>query len=42
MANIPSKQDLLDWIRDNPDAAGKRDIARAFNIKGADRVELKR
>ncbi|MEL7087361.1 MAG: RNB domain-containing ribonuclease, partial [Planctomycetota bacterium] len=42
MAKLPSKDDILDWIRDNPDAAGKREIARAFGIKGSDRVELKR
>jgi len=39
---LPSKQQILDWIRDNPNAVGKREIARAFNIKGADRIELKR
>ena len=42
MNRLPSKDELLDWIRDNPDAANKREMARAFNIKGADRVELKR
>lgn len=42
MTALPSKDDILDWIRDNPDAAGKREIARAFGIKGSDRVELKR
>ena len=42
MANFPSKEKLLDWIRENPSAANKREIARAFGIKGADRVELKR
>jgi ribonuclease R len=39
---MPSKDELLDWIRENPDAASKRDIARAFGVKGSDRVELKR
>ena len=38
---LPSKDDLLKYIRENPRHAGKRDIARAFNIKGAERVELK-
>ncbi|MEO0912369.1 MAG: ribonuclease R [Pseudomonadota bacterium] len=42
MSKLPSPEDLLSWIRDNPQEASKRDIARAFNIKGADRVELKR
>jgi ribonuclease R len=39
---LPDKAALLDWIRDNPRHASKRDIARAFGLKGADRVELKR
>ncbi|MEM8792057.1 MAG: ribonuclease R [Pseudomonadota bacterium] len=40
--SIPSKIEILDWLRDNPRATGKREIARAFNIKGAARIELKR
>ncbi len=39
---IPSKPELLAWITDNPGGAAKRDIAKAFGIKGADRIELKR
>ena len=42
MAQIPSKQQILDWVADHPDANSKRDIAKAFNIKGAERIELKR
>jgi ribonuclease R len=42
MARIPSKQEILDWISDNPGAAAKRDIAKAFGLKGAERIELKR
>ncbi len=42
MRHFPSKNEILEWIRDNPHAAGKREIARAFGLKGADRVELKR
>ncbi|MBC7139965.1 MAG: ribonuclease R [Defluviimonas sp.] len=42
MAQIPSRQQILDWIADHPGAAAKRDIARAFDIKGAERIELKR
>ena len=42
MARIPSKDELLAWIAENPDASAKRDIARAFGIRGADRIELKR
>ncbi|SDE36963.1 ribonuclease R [Paracoccus isoporae] len=39
---LPSKQQILDWVADHPDAASKRDIAKAFNVKGSDKVELKR
>ena len=39
---IPSKAQILEWVSDNPDANSKRDIAKAFGIKGADRIELKR
>ncbi len=42
MSSLPDKDALLEWIRENPAAAGKREIARAFGIRGADRVELKR
>ncbi len=39
---LPDKNALLDWIRDNPKQSSKRDIARAFDLKGGDRIELKR
>ena len=42
MPRIPSKQQIMDWVAENPDATSKRDIAKAFGIKGADRIELKR
>ncbi|SPH23858.1 Ribonuclease R [Defluviimonas aquaemixtae] len=42
MARIPSKTEILDWIAENPGLSAKRDIAKAFGIKGADRIELKR
>jgi ribonuclease R len=42
MARLPSKQDILDWIAAHPTATAKRDIAKAFNVKGADRIDLKR
>ncbi len=38
---LPSKQDILKFIQDSPSFAGKREIARAFQIKGSDRVGLK-
>ena len=39
---LPDKTALLDWIRANPDQSTKRDLARAFAVKGAERAELKR
>jgi ribonuclease R len=42
MTDIPSKEAILQWIAENPTLATKRDIARAFNIKGAARIDLKR
>ncbi|MFV0409858.1 MAG: ribonuclease R family protein, partial [Paracoccus sp. (in: a-proteobacteria)] len=39
---LPSKQQILDWVADHPDAASKRDIAKAFNVKGQEKIELKR
>ncbi len=41
MPGLPTKDALIAWIRDNPEQAGKRDIARAFGLKGTERVELK-
>ena len=37
----PSRDDILRYIADNPDRAGKREIAKAFSLKGEDRVWLK-
>jgi ribonuclease R len=42
MADLPTKDDILRWVEDNPTLASKRDIAKAFGLRGADRVELKR
>ncbi|MEX0278589.1 MAG: ribonuclease R [Ruegeria sp.] len=42
MTRIPTKQEVLDWISANPNLTSKRDIAKAFGIKGADRIDLKR
>lgn len=42
MKHFPSKAAILDWIKDNPSQTSKRDIARAFGIKGQARIELKR
>ena len=42
MARIPSKEEILDWISAHPTQTSKRDISKAFGIKGADRIDLKR
>lgn len=42
MSHVPSKSDILEWISENPTLNSKRDIARAFGIKGAARIDLKR
>ncbi|WP_163848427.1 ribonuclease R [Pseudooceanicola aestuarii] len=42
MTDLPSKSDILQWISDNPTQTAKRDIAKAFGIKGAARIDLKR
>ena len=42
MSRLPTKAEILSWISDNPTSTSKRDIARAFGLKGAERVELKR
>ena len=42
MSQIPTKDDILKWISDNPTLTSKRDIAKAFGIKGAARIDLKR
>ncbi len=42
MNQMPTRQQILDWIADHPDATAKRDIAKAFDIKGSARIELKR
>jgi ribonuclease R len=39
---LPSREAILNFLRDSPDNAGKRDIARAFGIKGEARIGLKR
>jgi len=42
MTRIPTKAEILDWISANPTQTSKRDIAKAFGIKGAARIDLKR
>lgn len=42
MSRLPTKDEVLAWISDNPGQTSKRDIARAFGVKGAARIDLKR
>ncbi len=41
MKPLPSKDEIRQWISENPGLAAKRDIARAFGIKGDARIALK-
>ena len=34
----PSREEVLQFIADNPDRSGKRDIAKAFSLKGDGRI----
>jgi ribonuclease R len=38
---LPSKQEIVDFLKSAPAKSGKREIARAFGVKGADRINLK-
>ncbi|MGH7005256.1 MAG: RNB domain-containing ribonuclease, partial [Alphaproteobacteria bacterium] len=40
-APMPDREQIVQFIRENPDQAGKRDIAKAFNLKGDARIALK-
>ncbi len=42
MTSFPSKDQIRQWITNNPGLSAKRDIAKAFAIKGDGRIELKR
>lgn len=41
VGRLPSKQEILDFLETANVKAGKREIARAFGVKGGDRVALK-
>jgi ribonuclease R len=41
VGKLPSKQEILDFLATASDEAGKREIARAFGVKGGDRIALK-
>ena len=42
MTPLPSKDQIRQWVTDNPGLTSKRDIAKAFGLKGDQRAELRR
>ena len=38
---LPSRQQILDFITTAPGLSGKREIARAFGLKGQEKIQLK-
>src|SRR5688500_2230595 len=38
---LPTRQQILDFIAESTDPAGKREIARAFGLKGQEKIQLK-
>ncbi len=39
---LPGREEILDYIKSSPGRVGKREIARAFGIKGSERLDLNR
>ncbi len=40
-AKVPSREQILKFVAENPQRNSKRDISKAFNVKGADKIPLK-
>ena len=40
-AALPSREEVLAFIAEHPGEAGKGEIARAFGIRGGDKIALK-
>lgn len=40
-SHLPSRDEVIRFIEENPKSTGKREIGRAFGIKGSDRIWLK-
>ena len=40
-APFPTREQVIEYIRDSDGRVGKREIARAFNLGGADRIRLR-
>lgn len=39
--HLPTKEEILSFIEENPNLSGKRELAKAFNLKGEARIWLK-
>lgn len=39
--NLPNKEEILSFIKENPDRSSKREITKAFNLKGDSRIWLR-
>ncbi len=42
LSHKPTKEDILQFIQSSSQNIGRREIARAFDIKGSERIDLKR
>ena len=42
VGKLPSEAEILEFVRQSKSTVGKREIARAFGLKGADKSELKK
>ena len=40
-AGFPTEQQIVDFIESSDRPAGKREIARAFGLKGQEKIQLK-
>lgn len=40
-AGLPTRKQILDFLANSPEPAGKREIARAFGLKGQEKIQLK-
>jgi ribonuclease R len=38
---LPTREQVLDFIQTSDEPAGKREIARAFGLRGPDKIALK-
>ncbi|MEO1398547.1 MAG: RNB domain-containing ribonuclease, partial [Pseudomonadota bacterium] len=38
---LPTREELVTYLKDNPQETGKRELARAFGLKGNDKIGLK-